>query len=127
MNIQNEIQLNVFGEKLESCCHKPLTGYFRNGLCETDASDFGAHTVCAVVTDEFLLFSQLRGNDLITPRPEFDFPGLRPGDCWCLCASRWLEAHQAGKAPKVKLKSTNQNTLTTIEFKILREYAIDLN
>lgn len=119
-------QLNVFGEPLESCSEAPLTGWRRNGCCETDATDLGSHTVCAVMTDEFLAFSKARGNDLSTPRPEFGFPGLRAGDRWCLCAARWLEACDAGHAPRVRLKATHRRALEIIELARLRPFAIDL-
>jgi len=102
---------NVLGGELEPCCYSPLTGFFRDGFCHTGQGDTGVHTVCAVMTAEFLEFSLLRGNDLITPRPEYQFPGLKPGDRWCICASRWKEACDAGVAPKVELKSTHASTL----------------
>ena len=105
---------NIFGEVLQSCCNNPKTGYFRDGYCRTDASDHGSHTVCAIVTEEFLNFSKERGNDLITPRPVFNFPGLKPGDKWCLCALRWKEAFEAGVAPKIYLEATNEKTLSFI-------------
>ena len=100
-------QKNVLGDKLKNCSMKPLTGYYRNGCCETDVSDHGLHTVCAKMTLEFLEFSKSVGNDLSTPRPQFEFDGLKPDDLWCLCASRWQEAFEVGKAPLVKLSSTN--------------------
>ena len=102
---------NVLGGKLEPCSDAPLTGFYRNGCCHTGPEDLGSHTVCAVMTAEFLAFSQSRGNDLSTPRPEWGFPGLNPGDRWCLCAPRWQEAHQAGKAPLVVLHATHQAAL----------------
>jgi uncharacterized protein (DUF2237 family) len=120
------MQLNVLGGLLESCCADPVTGYFRDGYCRTDASDFGSHTVCAIVTAEFLEFSKQAGNDLITPRPDFSFPGLRPGDGWCVCASRWFEAYQAGKACPLKLSSTHANALRIIPLETLMEHAQDL-
>jgi uncharacterized protein (DUF2237 family) len=120
------MQLNVLGGILESCCTDPMTGYFRDGFCKTDASDLGSHTVCAIVTAEFLQFSKLAGNDLITPRPEYSFPGLQPGDGWCVCASRWLEAKNAGKACPIKLSSTHQRALQVIPLEVLMEYAQDL-
>jgi uncharacterized protein (DUF2237 family) len=119
-------QINVFGEPLETCSANPLTGWTRNGCCETDAQDRGSHTVCAVMTAAFLEFSQSRGNDLSTPHPEYGFPGLRPGDRWCLCAARWLEAWQAGCAPRVRLKSTHRRALEIIELATLKPHAIDL-
>ncbi len=120
-------QLNVFGESLELCCTSPMTGYFRNGFCQTGPMDVGTHTVCAAVTQSFLEFSAWAGNDLITPRPEMDFPGLKEGDRWCLCATRWLDAHKAGRAPKVHLRRTNIKTLQLIPLEILKPYGIDLS
>lgn len=114
---------NIFGEPLISCCNDPLTGYFRDGYCKTDASDRGSHTVCAVMTEEFLTFSQSRGNDLITPRPEFQFPGLKPGDKWCLCALRWKEALEAGVAPLVVLEASNEKTLEYVNINDLIAHA----
>jgi uncharacterized protein len=106
---------NIFGEPLKSCCTKPLTGFYRDGLCRTDKMDQGRHVVCAVVTSEFLEYSKHQGNDLITPRPEYDFPGLKPGDKWCLCALRWKEAFEAGCAPNVVLEATDEKALEFIE------------
>ena len=97
-------QLNVFGAPLEVCCKKPMTGFYRDGYCNTGPMDTGTHTVCAHMTEEFLAFSARAGNDLSTPRPEYDFPGLQPGDGWCLCARRWQEAEMAGCAPNVWLR-----------------------
>ena len=102
---------NVLGNDLESCCYAPLTGYYRDGFCHTGGGDSGVHTVCAVMSDAFLKFSREQGNDLSTPRPEYEFPGLTAGDRWCLCASRWKEAYDAGMAPKVVLESTHASTL----------------
>ncbi|TVR55609.1 MAG: DUF2237 domain-containing protein [Gemmatimonadales bacterium] len=102
---------NVFGTPLESCGTDPLTGFYRDGCCETGPDDLGVHTVCVVATEEFLRFSREAGNDLSTPRPEFRFPGVRPGDRWCVCAARWREAWQAGKAPPVVLTATHEATL----------------
>lgn len=119
--------LNVFGEQLESCSSKPVTGFFRDGCCNTSDDDVGSHTVCVKVTDAFLEFSRFRGNDLSTPRPEFGFPGLKPGDRWCLCASRWREAQEAGMAPRVYLRSTHQRALEIVPLAVMREHAADLN
>ena len=119
-------QLNVLGNELEPCSFDPLTGYYRTGCCENRGDDPGMHVVCAVMTDEFLAFSRARGNDLSTPRPEFGFPGLRAGDRWCLCAARWLEACDAGHAPRVRLKATHRRALEIIELARLRPFAIDL-
>ena len=119
-------QLNVLGEPLESCCTSPMTGFFRDGFCRTGPMDLGRHTVCASVTQEFLTFSAAAGNDLITVRPEVNFPGLKPGDGWCLCASRWSEAERAGCAPKVYLRRTHIRTLDVVPLALLKRYALDL-
>jgi len=117
---------NVFGEPLADCSHAPLTGWFRDGCCNIDARDRGLHTVCAVVTADFLEFSRARGNDLVTPVPEAGFPGLKPGDRWCLCAARWREAFEAGVAPKVALAATHESTLRAVPLESLERHAIDL-
>ncbi len=114
---------NVFGEALIPCSLDPLTGFFRNGCCETGSQDRGTHTVCAVVTEEFLAFSRSRGNDLITPRPEYNFPGLKPGDRWCLCVLRWVEAYHAGYAPPVVLEATQEKSLQYIGLEDLMNHA----
>ena len=116
-------QKNVLGEALEVCSLSPMTGYTRNGCCDVFEGDRGQHTVCAKVTDAFLDFSRLHGNDLITPRPEFDFPGLRAGDRWCLCAARWQQACEAGVAPPIILQATNQQALDVIEMADLMYHA----
>ena len=121
-----EADLNVLGEALELCSLRPRTGYTRSGACETGEKDLGSHTVCAQVTAEFLEYSRSRGNDLITPHPEWDFPGLKPGDRWCLCAARWLEAERAGVAPPVVLRATHQRALGTVPFELLKAHALDL-
>ena len=120
-------QKNVLGSKLEVCSLQPMTGFYRNGCCETDENDMGLHTVCSEMTDEFLEFSKSVGNDLSTPRPEFDFRGLVQGDFWCLCASRWQQAFESGKAPKVKLSSTNIATLNICNLDDLKKHAINEN
>ena len=120
-------QLNVLGGPLGECSARPLTGFFRDGCCNTSEDDIGRHTVCVILDGEFLAFSQERGNDLSTPRPEFGFPGLHPGNRWCLCAARWLEAWQAGCAPKVVLTATNQATLALIPLALLKLFAADLH
>ncbi len=119
--------VNVLGEPLESCSDEPKTGFFRDGCCNTSTQDVGSHTVCAQVTAEFLAFSKSKGNDLSTPRPEFGFAGLRPGDRWCLCAARWAEALEAGAAPRVYLLGTHQRALEIVSLEDLRAHATDLN
>ena len=121
-----EQQKNVLDSELQDCGIDPVTGFYRDGCCNTGLGDLGTHTVCSIMTDEFLEYSKSKGNDLITPRPEFDFPGLKAGDAWCLCALRWEEARQAGCAPRVKLTSTNIKTLEMVEFDDLKAYQIDL-
>lgn len=116
---------NVLGGPLALCCSAPRTGFFRDGFCRTSAQDVGTHVICAVVTDEFLRFTLARGNDLSTPRPEFDFPGLRAGDGWCLCALRWAEALQAGVAPPVRLEATDARALAFVPLEVLRAHAVD--
>ncbi|MDJ0822425.1 MAG: DUF2237 domain-containing protein [Paracoccaceae bacterium] len=123
--IQKDPEINVLGEALHPCSTDPLTGFFRDGSCNTCAADQGSHTVCAVLTAEFLAFSKYVGNDLSTPRPEFRFPGLNPGDHWCLCASRFLQAHDEGCAPKVNLAATHQRALDIVPMDILQEHASD--
>ena len=119
--------VNVFGEALQGCNDRPKTGFFRDGCCNTGEQDVGSHTVCVEVTKDFLEFSRFRGNDLSTPRSEFDFPGLQPGDRWCLCAARWLEAQQQGMAPRVVLKGTHQRALEIVPLQLLKQFAVDLN
>ena len=122
-----EKQTNVLESELQECGIDPMTGFYRDGCCNTGPGDVGTHTVCSIMTDEFLEYSRNKGNDLTTPRPEFGFPGLKAGDAWCLCALRWEEARQAGFAPRVKLTSTNIKTLEMAEFEHLKAYQIDLN
>jgi len=117
--------LNVLGGTLEECSRSPLTGFFRNGCCDTGPQDQGIHTVCAQMTKEFLALSKYLGNDLSTPRPEYGFPGLKEGDFWCLCASRFLQAHEEGAAPKVRLAATHLRTLDVVPLSVLRLYAMD--
>ena len=123
----NEFARNVLGEKLQSCSERPLTGFFRDGCCNTSSEDVGVHTVCAVMTAEFLEFSKARGNDLSTPMPEFGFPGLKPGDRWCLCAPRWREALDAGRAPQVVLAATHEASLEFASLADYKKHAIDLS
>jgi uncharacterized protein (DUF2237 family) len=118
---------NVLGERLLSCSFEPLTGFFRNGCCDTGPADLGSHTVCVVMTAEFLSFSKSRGNDLSTPMPAYGFAGLKPGDRWCLCAPRWQEAFEAGKAPKVVLQATHEGALEYCSLADLKRYAVDLS
>ena len=117
--------INVYGKELEACCNDPKTGFFRNGLCDTCPDDFGVHTVCILATEKFLTFSKKVGNDLSTPRPELNFPGLKPGDRWCLCAARWNEAYERGMAPPVFLKSTHQETLKLVDLNILTQFVLN--
>ena len=117
---------NVLGGPIGVCSNDPMTGFFRNGCCETSPEDLGSHTVCAVMTAEFLAFSKARGNDLSTPRPEFGFAGVKPGDRWCLCAPRWQEALEAGAAPQVVLRSTEEGALRHCRLADLTRFAVDL-
>jgi len=117
---------NVFGEPLAVCCMAPMTGFYRTGCCETGPEDLGAHVVCVETTAAFLEFSKARGNDLSTPTPEFGFPGLKPGDRWCLCAARWREALEAGAAPRVVLSATHEAALEHVALADLKRYALDL-
>ena len=119
------LSINVYGKELETCCDNPKTGFFRNGMCDTCKEDLGVHTVCILATEEFLVFSKGAGNDLSTPRPEFNFPGLKPGNRWCRCAMRWKEAYEQGKAPPVFLESTHEATLKLVDFNILQQYAVN--
>ena len=121
-----EPELNVLGEPLELCSADPLTGYFRTGHCIVGPQGEGRHTLCAEMTAEFLAFSKTRGNDLTTPRPEYAFPGLNPGDRWCLVAERWIEALEAGMAPRIVLLSTHQSVLQLVDIATLKRYALDL-
>lgn len=120
----DETALNVLGQELLPCSTAPLTGFFRNGCCETGPDDLGLHTVCAVMTAEFLAFSRRAGNDLSTPRLELNFPGLKPGDRWCLCAPRWKEALDAGAAPGVVLEATHEETLAIVTLDVLKAYGV---
>jgi uncharacterized protein (DUF2237 family) len=120
----NQSQRNVLGGPLAACCLNPLTGYYRDGYCHTGPGDRGLHTVCAVMTESFLQFSRQRGNDLITPAPEFGFPGLQAGDFWCLCVDRWVEALEAGCAPKVKLDACHLSVLEFVDLDVLKSCAL---
>ena len=126
MIIMSKYQRNIFGEDLEDCSHQPLTGWFRDGCCNTNDADEGIHTVCAKVTEEFLEFLQEKGNDLITPAPNFGFPGLKEGDCWCVCAVSYLQAIDENVACPIYLKKTNEKTLEVISLEKLKKFAIDL-
>ena len=121
-----EASVNVLGGVLQPCSVKPVTGFYRNGCCDTGPEDRGRHTVCAVMTAEFLALSKYLGNDLSTPRPEFGFAGLKPGDHWCLCANRFLQAHDEGAAPDLHLKSTHRRTLDVVPLAVLQRYAKDV-
>ena len=124
--MSEEDQLNIFNEPLEACSFDPVTGFFRSGCCETYEQDTGSHTVCAIMTEEFLKFSKSKGNDLSTPVPEFDFPGLNSGDRWCLCAARWLEAYEAGSAPSIIARATHRRALEIIPIEAMKELALDI-
>ncbi len=119
----HEHSRNVLGEKLQSCSERPKTGFFRDGCCNTSPEDVGVHTVCAVMTAEFLEYSKAQGNDLTTPYPQAGFPGLKPGDRWCLCAPRWLEAHDAGCAPRIVLAATHARALDVVSIDALIAHA----
>ncbi|MGH1445096.1 MAG: DUF2237 family protein [Cognatishimia sp.] len=121
--MQKDLEINVLGGSLDPCSTDPVTGFFRDGHCNTCDDDQGSHTVCAVMTAEFLAYSKYVGNDLSTPRPDYNFPGLKPGDSWCLCAARFLQAHDEGCAPKVNLNATHGRALEVVSLEILRENA----
>ncbi len=120
-------QLNVLGLPIELCCVDPVTGFFRDGHCHTGPHDHGRHTVCALMTEEFLAFSVSAGNDLVTPMPQYDFPGLQPGDRWCLCAMSCHQAHEAVMAPRIYLRATHQKTLEIVPLSVLKQFALDLS
>ena len=124
--MSEEEQLNIFNEPLEACNLDPVTGFFRSGCCETSEQDTGSHTVCAIMTEEFLKFSKSKGNDLSTPVPAFDFPGLNSGDRWCLCAARWLEAYEAGSAPSIIARATHRRALEIIPMEAMKEFSLDI-
>jgi len=126
LEVDMDPSINVYGKPLRICCNSPVTGYFRNGCCDTRDDDHGVHTICVIATNEFLEFSKERGNDLSTPIPEYNFSGVKEGDKWCLCAARWLEAHEAGKAPKIVISATHKRTLEIVPLEILESYAVDL-
>ncbi|HSB97853.1 MAG TPA: DUF2237 domain-containing protein [Spongiibacteraceae bacterium] len=119
--------VNIFGEPLLACSEQPKTGFFRDGCCNTNEQDVGSHTVCIEVTREFLEYSRFKGNDLSTPLPEYGFPGLRPGDRWCLCAARWLEAYRQDMAPRVFLARSHRKATEIVPLELLRQFAVDLN
>lgn len=121
--MKKENSINVLGDELQVCSDSPKTGFFRDGCCNTSSDDVGCHTVCSVMTEEFLEYSRDQGNDLITPMPAYGFPGLKPGDRWCLCASRWVEAMQAGCAPRVVLEATHEKTLQYVSLDALRAHS----
>ena len=127
MALEQDESVNVLGETLEACGRDPLTGFYRDGCCNTGPDDLGRHVVCAVVTRSFLESSKAAGNDLSTPRPEFGFAGLREGDSWCLCAGRWQEAFEAGRAPRVRLRATHQAALEICALADLKKHAVDLS
>jgi uncharacterized protein (DUF2237 family) len=123
MAVMPESALNVLGEPLQLCGCEPMTGWYRDGSCRTDGSDLGRHTVCCVVDENFLSYSRAQGNDLSTPAPQYGFPGLKPGDHWCVCAGRWLEAYEDGMAPPVRLEACEQSTLELIPLEVLQGHA----
>lgn len=125
--MQQDEEINVLGEPLQACSEQPLTGFYRDGKCNTCDEDVGLHTVCIQASQEFLEYSRFKGNDLSTPMPEFGFEGVKPGDGWCLCAARWLEAFEDRRAPRVYLMRTHKRALEVVSFEKLREYAVDLN
>ncbi|QWE24315.1 DUF2237 domain-containing protein [Polynucleobacter sp. AP-Elch-400A-B2] len=122
--MSTDLPLNVLGQPLVACSFDPLTGFFRDGCCKTNEQDLGSHLVCAIVSNDFLQFSLKRGNDLITPRPEYQFPGLIAGDQWCLCLNRWIEALEANCAPRIKLESTHIKALKKVSLEVLEQYAV---
>ncbi len=124
--MDDKTQLNLFNEIIEECSCEPLTGFFRTGCCDTSDQDLGSHTVCALMTEDFLRFSIAKGNDLSTPVPQYNFPGLKEGDRWCLCANRWLEAYKSDSAPAIIAKATNVKALDIIPMEIIKEFAIDI-
>jgi len=121
------LEKNVLGTALQACCYSPKTGFYRDGFCRTGTDDIGTHVVCAVMTQEFLTYTKAQGNDLSTPKPLYQFPGLKPGDNWCLCASRWKQAYAVGKAPEVVLEATHEKALQLIDFEMLLEYKYSLD
>jgi len=123
--MKKDESINVFGDPLEMCGDQPMTGYYRDSYCNTCSEDFGSHTVCAEITQLFLDFSKAKGNDLSTPAPQYGFEGLKEGDTWCLCASRWLEAYESGAAPMVKLQRTHQRALEIVPLDTLKLFATD--
>jgi uncharacterized protein (DUF2237 family) len=125
--MQMDDSINVLGGPLQACSTSPITGFFRDGCCNTAPEDVGKHTVCCEMTEEFLALSKYLGNDLSTPRPEFGFPGLTGGDRWCLCVDRWAQAYDEGAAPRVILQATHINALETVPLEILKKFALDLN
>jgi len=124
--MKDKSQLNLFHEMIEECSCDPMTGFFRTGCCETADQDLGSHTVCALMTEDFLKFSIQQGNDLSTPVPQYNFPGLKEGDRWCLCANRWLEAYESDSAPAIIAKATNLKALDIIPMEIIKEFAVDI-
>ncbi|MGV6857973.1 MAG: DUF2237 family protein [bacterium] len=127
LDVDVDESINVFGEPMEPCGDSPLTGFFRDGACNTNDQDVGSHTVCIHVTSSFLEYSRFQGNDLSTPMPEFGFPGLKEGDRWCLCAARWLQAYEHNMAPKVYLRRTHKKALDVVPLALMRQFAADLN
>lgn len=125
--MEKDEEINVLGEPLQACSERPLTGFFRDARCNTCNEDVASHTVCIQASKEFLEYSRFKGNDLSTPVPKYGFAGVKPGDGWCLCAARWLEAYHSGMAPRVHLMKTHKRALEVVPLEKLREYAVDLN
>jgi uncharacterized protein (DUF2237 family) len=125
--LETDLSVNVFDEPLIACSTDPITGFFRDGCCNTNDQDVGSHTICIEISKEFLEYSRFKGNDLSTPMPDFGFPGLKIGDCWCLCAARWLESYEDSMAPRVFLQRTHKKSLEIVPLKLLNKYALDLN
>ena len=123
----NTLEKNVLGTNLTACCYTPKTGFYRDGFCRTDTDDIGTHVVCAIMTKEFLEYTKTKGNNLSTPKPMYQFPGLKPGDKWCLCVSRWKEAYEEDKAPEVVLEATHENALQIVDFEMLLEHKFSLD
>jgi uncharacterized protein (DUF2237 family) len=124
-SVIQEAPKNILGGELQACCFEPKTGFYRDGFCKTGQEDYGTHVVCAIMTEQFLEFTKTKGNDLSAPKPEWGFPGLKPGDKWCLCIRRWVEAEKAGKAPRVSLEATHEKALEYTSLEVLKAYKVE--